>query len=244
MAHTFYAWRYRAKYFTALIVGCVFEAVGYIARALSHSHPKLLGPYIMQSMLILIAPPLFAATIYMTLSRIIRLTRIFVISDVLCFLIQGNGGGLQAIGTLHMYSLGADIVIAGLVLQIVVFCLFVAVAVSFHLRLRKQPTAGGACPPLDWEKHMYTLYVASAMILLRNLVRVIEYAQGNDGFVVSHESMLYIFDACMMLAVVVLPLVIHPGQILGRAKAGDRNSGHDHLLQPVDKTRSIIFWKK
>lgn len=64
-----------------------------------------LGPYVMQSTLLLVAPALFAASIYMELGRIIRLvkgeklslvrvtlmTKIFVSGDVLSFLMQASG---------------------------------------------------------------------------------------------------------------------------------------------------------
>ena len=72
-----------------------------------------LGPYIMQSLLLLLAPALFAATVYMQLGRIVRaiggedrcliktkwLTKIFVTGDVLSFLIQGGGEWLIAVST-------------------------------------------------------------------------------------------------------------------------------------------------
>lgn len=63
------------------------------------------GPYVIQSALLLIAPAFFAASIYMTLGRIISmtdaekcsviklrwLTKIFVAGDVLSFLMQASG---------------------------------------------------------------------------------------------------------------------------------------------------------
>lgn len=64
-----------------------------------------LGPYIVQTMLILVAPPLFAASIYMTLGRVVVklgaekqsivpvrfLTKTFVVGDVISFLMQCGG---------------------------------------------------------------------------------------------------------------------------------------------------------
>jgi hypothetical protein len=63
------------------------------------------GPYALQSLLLLLAPALLAASIYMILGRIIRfvdgedrspirlgmLTKVFVTGDVLSFLIQSGG---------------------------------------------------------------------------------------------------------------------------------------------------------
>jgi len=83
--------------------------MGYAARAKSGSESPdwTLGPYIIQSLLLLVAPALFAATIYMQLGRIIILvqgesralvrkkwlTKIFVTGDVLSFMLQGGGMG-------------------------------------------------------------------------------------------------------------------------------------------------------
>ena len=71
----------------------------------SQSPNWTIGPYVMQSTLLLVAPALFAASIYMELGRIITLvrgeklaiirvnwmTKIFVAGDVLSFLMQASG---------------------------------------------------------------------------------------------------------------------------------------------------------
>ena len=181
----------------------------------------------MQSLLILVAPALFAATVYMILGRIIRavqgekhsilplkwLTKTFVIVDILSFFVQGGGAGIMAQGKESSFHLGQKIVIAGLVIQILSFGFFITVAVVFHLRLSRHAACilhGMSTLTL----HISALYVTSAIILIRNLIRVIEYAQGNNGFIISHEYMLYIFDACFILAVVVIYALIHPGRFL------------------------------
>lgn len=83
------------------------EIIGYAARAKSgdESPDWTLGPYIIQAILLLVAPALFAASIYMELGRVITLvdgeghvlipkkwmTKVFVIGDVLSFFFQGGG---------------------------------------------------------------------------------------------------------------------------------------------------------
>ena len=83
------------------------EWIGYIGRAVSANQTPnwTQGAYIVQVLFILIAPALFAATIYMELGRIIALcdgahhsliklrwlTKIFVAGDVLSFLMQAGG---------------------------------------------------------------------------------------------------------------------------------------------------------
>jgi hypothetical protein len=83
------------------------EFIGYAARAASARQAPdfTLTPYIIQSLLLLLGPSFFAASIYMVLGRIIRLTggerhsmirpswltKIFVIGDVLSFFVQSGG---------------------------------------------------------------------------------------------------------------------------------------------------------
>ena len=92
------------------LLGGLFELIGYGARALSSKDTDSLTPYIVQSILLLVAPALFAATIYMTLGHVVRitgcehhsviplkwLTKIFVCGDFLTFFVHGGGGGLMA----------------------------------------------------------------------------------------------------------------------------------------------------
>lgn len=79
--------------------------MGYIGRYLSYQQAPdyTLGPYIQQTLLLLVAPALFAGSIYMQLKRIIItiqaeqhspvrvrwLTKLFVTGDILSFFAQG-----------------------------------------------------------------------------------------------------------------------------------------------------------
>ncbi len=88
-------------------VSCAVEYNGYIGRAVSSQQTPdwTLGPFVVQAVLLLVAPALFAATIYMELGRIIILvdgehhsiikkrwlTKTFVCGDILSFLMQSGG---------------------------------------------------------------------------------------------------------------------------------------------------------
>lgn len=83
----------------------IVEMIGFIGRFISHDDVWALGPFIMQSLLILLAPALFAASIYIILGRIILLvdgeryslvrqkwlTKLFVAGDIFSFMLQGTG---------------------------------------------------------------------------------------------------------------------------------------------------------
>lgn len=209
-------------------------------------------PYIIQNMYILLGPPLFAASIYMILGRIILLTdgeihsiikqrwltKTFVIGDLLCFLFQSggesffvysskflssytrlsnrdSGGGLMAGSrdNQSMTNIGNGIIIAGLVLQLLWFVFFVIVAATFHRRMILVPTASSLNPGIRWQNYLHTLYFVSALIMIRSLYRVVEYAQGNSGYLMTTEAFLYVLDSLPMFIVVVWLLWKHPGEI-------------------------------
>lgn len=112
-----------------------------------------------------------------------------------------------------MAKAGDDIIIAGLVLQLVWFAFFVIVAAMFHRRLVQHPTGRSERPDIRWKSYLTTLYVAGILIIIRSVFRVIEYAGGNDGYLLSEEAFLYVFDALLMFIVVSWLNWRHPGAI-------------------------------
>ena len=157
----------------------------------------------------------------MTLSRIIRAThneslsllpirwqtRLFVWGDVLAFLTQMLGGGLQAAGTLAFLHAGEKIILAGLLVQIMFFGLFITTSTVFHSRCRKHLMDDGLDQGLPWEKMMLMLYSVSLLIMVRSIFRVVEYVQGNAGYLLRREWPLYVFDALLMVTTMVIFLV-------------------------------------
>lgn len=257
------------------------ESVGYIGRAIgSNETPNwTLGPFVLQAVLILVAPALMAASLYMLLGRIITLTdgerhafikkrfltKIFVAGDVFSFLLQAGGrgrldlilppslpscapkiadfclffptflgAGLLSAKSQSTSNTGSKIIMGGLVVQIVFFSVFVLVGVKFHLNMRRG--SGGAAATtttttgndksnqsstksaVSWEKHLVTLYIGSSLILIRSIMRLIEYAQGNDGYLISHEVFLYTFDSVPMFFVMILFAITHPSEINAHLK--------------------------
>ncbi|KAJ4352607.1 hypothetical protein N0V95_004112 [Ascochyta clinopodiicola] len=212
-AHIFRLVKNRTWFCIPFIVGGLFETIGYGARAAAHNDTVTKTPYIIQSVLILIAPILFAASIYMILGRLILrtdsasysivranwVTKIFVTGDILCFFIQSGGAGmLVQASDQDGVKRGENIILGGLILQILIFMLFVIVAGTWHRRLESRPTAASA--DISWQKMVRFLYAASIFITIRNMCRVIEYAMGKQGYLLQHEWPLYIYDCLMMIA--------------------------------------------
>ncbi|KAH7318038.1 RTA1 like protein-domain-containing protein [Stachybotrys elegans] len=241
LAHAWRIFRTRAFYFTAFTVGGLFQTIGYCGRIWSHFDVLSIGGFVLQAILILVAPALYAASIYMILGRLIRaveaehlslvpvrwVTRIFVAGDVVAFTLQAGGGGIQAGGTLDLYELGENIIIVGLVCQIAIFGFFVITSMLFHYRLTIRPTVVSSRAVIPWTRYLYVLYSTSAIILVRSIFRVVEYLQGNDGYLISHEIFLYIFDALLMAAVMLIFWIWYVDQLEHQDEGGQGASVSD-----------------
>jgi hypothetical protein len=152
-----------------------------------------------------------AATIYMIFGKLARvlhaekhsivrvslLTKLFVGGDVLAFIVQGGSAGLLMIENLA--SIGKAMVILGLVMQIISFGLFMVTSAIFHKRLANDLTLKALSLDIPWMRIMRLMYAISLMIMVRSIFRLVEYAQGMDGYCMRHEWTLYLFDSVPMV---------------------------------------------
>ncbi|KAB8230259.1 RTA1 domain-containing protein [Aspergillus alliaceus] len=234
LVHTFQMIRTGTWCFVTFVIGGFFECIGYIGRVLGHYETPywILGPYVLQSLLILVARALFAASIYMVLERVIMitnhpeyaivkprwLTRFFVSGDVISFLVQATGARIMVTGANGM-TVGEDVVTAGLFIQIAFFGLFDLVATVFLWRMQRNRSAAQLMVPgLPWRKHLLVLYAACLLIMTRSVFRAVEYIQGNNGYLLRHEVFLYVFDGVFMFLQMVLLTVCHPSELLSAGK--------------------------
>ena len=68
--------------------------------------------------------------------------------------------------------------------------------------------------------------------MIRSVVRVVEYIQGNDGYILSHEIFLYIFDGTLMFVTIAIFNVVHPSEMLPGKTLHERQVS----LEPVVRT--------
>jgi uncharacterized membrane protein len=73
-------------------------------------------------------------------------------------------------------------------------------------------------PNTPWLKHIYVLYFVSLLTMIRSMIKVVVYVQGNDGYALSHEVFLYMFHGTLMLIVVGVFSVFHPSVLLPGTK--------------------------
>jgi hypothetical protein len=153
------------------------------------------------------------------------LTPIFVLNDVVCFLTQIAGAGVQVTGDPRVMAIGRKAVLVGLVFALVVFGLFVWVAGVFHARLDKEPTAVvRGCPRLGWKRYMWAIYISCGMLMVRNLVRTAQFGSGKGSPLSTEEAYIYVFDAALMASSIGVLVVWHPGRLVLKAQKATKAS--------------------
>lgn len=118
-------------------------------------------------------------------------------------------------------STGQNVIIGGLIVQIVFFGFFLISAVIFQKRMGAHSEGRAVADQYPWRKHMWALQSSSVLVLIRSVIRVVEYAQGSHGYLMEHEVFIYVFDGLLMFSMMVIFVIIHPSEVnylLGRGK--------------------------
>ncbi|KAH6637176.1 RTA1 like protein-domain-containing protein [Chaetomium tenue] len=229
--------KYRAWFFTTVVVGTAVEVLGYALRCYSIKQPTQVAPFAASHSLIVLAPILIAAGNYLLIGRLIRavldpertrhrvlgiparwLTRVFVCCDVVSCLVQASGSGLAAaqnwVG--RMAEVGVGVLIGGLVLQTVAFAVFLGVLGRFW---GMATGTGGELvrgdAPGGWRRVVGAVVVSSVLIMIRCIYRVAEFAEGMEGYSFNHEWLFWVFESAPMLIAIGVFCVFHPSAYLG-----------------------------
>jgi hypothetical protein len=143
-----------------------------------------------------------------------RVITTFVGLDFIIGILTGNGAAKAANPSNGPgeIKVGAALIRASIMLQLICFVGFIALEITFHRRCLRAHIMNDKLRTM-----LYILYLSSSCILLRNLYRVVEVWQGYDGYLANHEVFLYIFDGALMLLNTVLLNVFHPMAYLPRS---------------------------
>jgi hypothetical protein len=161
-----------------------------------------------------VVPPRFQTARFLWLpARYI--TPIFVGFDIFAFLVQALGGSLvAAANTASRANTGKNIVLAGLALQLCAFGFFVVASFRLAVLLRTQLQGVSLPKERNWQLFLTAIGIANMLILIRTLLRLIEYALGTFNYLSEHEWFFYSFDSALMLLVAIVFMVLHPGHYL------------------------------
>ena len=94
---------------------------------------------------------------------------------------------------------GQRILVAGLAIQVATCIMYFVAKFNFLVRMAKKWYDIGSLSSL-----------VNLLILGRSFIRVVEYFEGKTGYIHKHEWMLYLFDASLMLLVLVFLTLPEP----------------------------------
>lgn len=237
IAQLFLGIRHRAWSFTGpMLVGIILEIVGYGGRIGMHQNVFLNSWFIMYLCCLTIAPALFSAAVYLSLSRIITIfgptlsllrprtiTIMFIAFDFISLLLQAIGGALASTADTHASrDIGVHIMVAGLSTQVAATTSFAVLCLHLAWRIRKNPEKLATDTDLVQFRHtrVFRLFlgaiaVAVLTILIRCAFRVAELSEGFNSDLANDETLFMIFDSAMMVICVGALTAMHPGWSLG-----------------------------
>ncbi|WVR05980.1 hypothetical protein IAU60_003008 [Kwoniella sp. DSM 27419] len=219
--------RYRARWFTVLTIGAYAEAVGLALRMAVRQQPQTLGPYVAMNLVVVLSPCLFLAADYILLGHLVTyldaaehlrplkprlISRLFVASDIVTFLIQGAGGGLAASASESSGQLGTRLFLVGLALQLASFVLFTCLWAVFGFRTkRNDPYLWRA---KGWKTVYWALGFTCIFFLIRSAFRTVELTEGFSGHLTTHEPYFLLLDTLPLFIGITTYLVFWPGKYM------------------------------
>ncbi|KAI9792944.1 MAG: hypothetical protein M1816_001266 [Peltula sp. TS41687] len=184
---------------------------------------------IASSVLVVAAPPVFAAANYIILSRTLyyipyhtpihpgRILSTFIGLDVLIEALTINGATMlfNRDRPASTIKAGGNLIKAGTILQISTIVLFIGTALTFYVRCAKAQVLHARTRQV-----LYTLFASSALVVTRSLYGVVVTFEAlsatHVGPAITNEWVFWVFDAVVMLANSYLMNVMHPGRLLPR----------------------------
>lgn len=134
--------------------------------------------------------------------------------DIISLAVQAAGGGKAAAGFSKGTdtSVGTNIMVAGIIFQLVAIIVFELLFSLVVLKARQQILASR---PLSLLCGATTFSVAA--ILVRSVYRTIELLQGWRGNLITVERYFIALDAAMILVALFIFNVLNPGELLRKA---------------------------
>lgn len=253
LTQSFLMWKQGAQFMLAMVIAEFTFATGFGFRFGLHSNPESKGIYIAEYLFIVLSPCGFIAASYVLLGRISqwlgcgqylliparRITLIFVMSDVITFLIQAAGGSISISNDVNTALAGSHIFLAGLALQLVSFLFFTVVFLLFLWRVysnEKQIWSKDSSLVWynDWRSLAFAQFLCCIGILIRSVYRTIELGEGFHGHLATTEAFFYGLDTLPLFLAIVVFVPFWPGRFIPREKAADRevvNTTEMHALE-------------
>jgi len=224
-------------YMVAMVFGLLLEVIGYVARVMLHNSPFDNNFFLMYLVCLTIAPAFLTAAIYLTLARIINVygdelsrfkprtyTLVFCSCDLVSLVLQALGGGIaSSSNTVSGSNLGKNLMLAGLVFQVVSLLLFAILCGEFAWRVMYFKSSWNAqylslLNSKKFKAFLIALAVAVVTIFVRCVYRCVELSGGFNGTLfVSDQAVFMVLEGVMIVLATTGLTVFHPGLVFGQA---------------------------
>ncbi|KAI6110390.1 RTA1 like protein-domain-containing protein [Pisolithus croceorrhizus] len=212
----------RARWALFLPIGSMNIGIGFLIRIVLPNNPDSSMLFVSQQLLILLSPAAFLAFNYFVYGQLatncldpsysqIQLCEVatwFIISlNFLISMVQTFGGVLQIFKSVSTDKVGVTIVLVGLAIEAAPFALFFLLCLHVYMHIR---AAGISLSSETWGPIVQALLFSSALIMLRYIYRIVEYAQGSGGYLMTHELWLYLLDTLPLFIGVIVYIPFWP----------------------------------
>jgi magnesium-transporting ATPase (P-type) len=125
-------------------------------------------------------------------------------------LVQAEGGAIASEEAEKNKSmkLGSNVIVAGIIFQLVAMLSFSVYGISFLVRSRN------ATQPKKETIVTYGAIIAFICVFIRNCYRTVAFLQGWTGFLSSHKVYFIVLDACMILIASIALNIFDPAVLL------------------------------
>ncbi|KAF2744742.1 RTA1-domain-containing protein [Sporormia fimetaria CBS 119925] len=218
-------------YLIALGFGCLGETVGYVGRILLWKNPYSDLGFQIQICCLIISPAFIAAGIYLSLKHIVlqfgeswsRLrpswyTWLFISGDLLSLVLQGAGGGLAATADNDekLRDLGTNLMIAGVIWQVVCLALFGYFLAEYAFRTHRHRDSLSSDSLRLLKSTKFRLFIAGiatayVTVLARCVYRIPELTGGWGSELMKAEAEFIVLEGVMIVLAVLALTAFHPG---------------------------------
>ncbi|KAJ7591493.1 RTA1 like protein-domain-containing protein [Mycena floridula] len=215
----FNAIRAKSWWGLCLPISAIGYGLGFFVRIQLISHQNSKPLFVVSQILIDCMPAGFLAFNYITYGRLLRtypwasplhdtvrcfcptiVSTLFILSDILTFLIQVGGAALLSnVDRRQLGMLAAS------------FILYLCMLAWTHFHVKRE---GVASKKAAWWKIFYTLYFSSALIVFRAIYRIIASVSNREAAVNTNEVFLYVLDGVPLLLAISVYIPFWPAKYL------------------------------
>ncbi|GMF05990.1 unnamed protein product [Ambrosiozyma monospora] len=132
------------------------------------------------------------------------------------FLVQSSGGGLAASANQDSAKMGFNILLGGLILQVITMFIFMAMVGLYFYKVyvnrdHLDQRYVGIRNTSFFHAVMWSILVAILLIFIRSIYRVAEMADGFGSAIMHNETLFLVLDGVMCVIAIVLLTVFYPG---------------------------------